>query len=291
MFKQNKSQENNSNSQSPVELSKETKQSILEGLNTRRIANVILTLITLLSVNSLLEPQLVNAQNSIEIQVPQQNNFPSNQNVNGIPTSIFNPSRVNLPPVPNQNTQAPCFTACQPSQQINLPSRPRPTPGQSFPGNIDSNAPLPNNNNQPPRPERPKVTIPNQGNNIERGFVPNFIKPTTGTFTQGYKPFKHEGIDIAGPLGRPIVASERGVVETAGWSDFGLGNMVVILHPDGSRTTYGHNSKLLVVAGQTVEKGATISLMGSTGNSTGPHLHFEITKDERTVDPTSYFRL
>jgi murein DD-endopeptidase MepM/ murein hydrolase activator NlpD len=103
--------------------------------------------------------------------------------------------------------------------------------------------------------------------------------PAQGTFTSGYGwrwGRMHKGIDIANNVGTPIVAAARGRVSFAGWHEGGYGYFVEITHDDGSRTRYGHNSNLLVREGQLVDQGQVISQMGSTGRSTGPHLHFEV---------------
>ncbi|MEM8778505.1 MAG: peptidoglycan DD-metalloendopeptidase family protein [Cyanobacteria bacterium P01_G01_bin.49] len=105
------------------------------------------------------------------------------------------------------------------------------------------------------------------------------IWPSKGVLTSGYGPRwgrMHKGIDIAAPVGTPIVASAPGEVISAGWNSGGYGNLVKVRHPDGSVTLYAHNSRILVRNGQKVEQGQQISEMGSTGFSTGPHLHFEI---------------
>jgi murein DD-endopeptidase MepM/ murein hydrolase activator NlpD len=105
------------------------------------------------------------------------------------------------------------------------------------------------------------------------------IWPSQGTFTSGYGwrwGRMHRGIDIANNVGTPIVAAARGRVSFSGWHDGGYGYFVEITHEDGSRTRYGHNSTLLVREGQQVDQGQVISQMGSTGRSTGPHLHFEV---------------
>ncbi|GAX43051.1 peptidase M23B [Tolypothrix sp. NIES-4075] len=106
-----------------------------------------------------------------------------------------------------------------------------------------------------------------------------YIWPAKGVLTSGFgmrwgRP--HKGIDVANGTGTPIYASADGVIEKAGWNNGGYGNVVDIRHNDGSMTRYGHNSKILVQAGQQVHQGDTIALMGSTGFSTGPHSHFEI---------------
>ncbi|MFM7731910.1 MAG: peptidoglycan DD-metalloendopeptidase family protein [Cyanobium sp.] len=106
-----------------------------------------------------------------------------------------------------------------------------------------------------------------------------WIWPARGEFTSGYGwrwGRMHKGIDVANNVGTPIVAAASGRVTYAGWHDGGYGYLVEITHPDGSISLYGHNSRILVSVGETVEQGHTISQMGSTGRSTGPHLHFEI---------------
>ncbi|MHC5934044.1 M23 family metallopeptidase [Nostoc sp.] len=104
----------------------------------------------------------------------------------------------------------------------------------------------------------------------------NLIWPTQGFISQGFRKYQHEGIDIAGAAGTPIVAAASGIVVKAGWDDWGLGNAITIKHLDGSLTVYGHNRRLLVNKGQQVIQGQIIAEMGSTGNSTAPHLHFEV---------------
>jgi murein DD-endopeptidase MepM/ murein hydrolase activator NlpD len=119
-----------------------------------------------------------------------------------------------------------------------------------------------------------------------------YVWPTRGTFTSGYGwrwGRMHRGIDIAGPVGTPIVAAASGVVVRSGWNSGGYGNVVDIRHPDGSMTRYAHNSRLLVREGQQVRQGQSIAHMGSTGYSTGPHLHFEIhLPGSGTVNPIAY---
>ncbi|MFZ0407244.1 MAG: M23 family metallopeptidase [Cyanobium sp.] len=107
----------------------------------------------------------------------------------------------------------------------------------------------------------------------------SYIWPTRGTFTSGYGwrwGRMHKGIDVANNVGTPIVAAQDGQVSFAGWDDGGYGYLVKITHADGTVTVYGHNSRILVSEGQMVRQGDPISQMGSTGRSTGPHLHFEI---------------
>ena len=97
----------------------------------------------------------------------------------------------------------------------------------------------------------------------------------------------HTGVDISSSKGDPILAAATGVVEYSAYSK-GYGYHVIIDHKNGYRTLYGHSSKLLVKKGELVKKGQTIALVGSTGVSTGPHLHFEIRIGNTPVDPTQY---
>jgi murein DD-endopeptidase MepM/ murein hydrolase activator NlpD len=99
--------------------------------------------------------------------------------------------------------------------------------------------------------------------------------PTSGTITQGYWG-GHPGLDIAGWLGAPIAVADSGHVVAAGWDDTGYGYTVVVDHGNGFQTVYAHLQAYYVEPGDDVAKGQTIAEMGSTGNSTGPHLHFEL---------------
>ena len=115
-----------------------------------------------------------------------------------------------------------------------------------------------------------------------------YIWPAQGVFTSGYGwrwGRLHRGIDIAAPVGTPIVAAAAGTVVGAGWHS-GYGNLVKIEHLDGSVTYYAHNHRNLVTHGQKVKQGEQIAEMGSTGQSTGSHLHFEIhLRDNKIADP------
>lgn len=98
----------------------------------------------------------------------------------------------------------------------------------------------------------------------------------------------HKGIDIARPSNRNILAADNGVVESAGYNNGGYGNKIVINHNNGMKTVYAHLSSIDVKVGQVVEKGSKIGVMGSTGNSTGIHLHFEVYKSGSLENPTEY---
>lgn len=97
----------------------------------------------------------------------------------------------------------------------------------------------------------------------------------------------HSGIDIGADYGTPIAAAQSGTVEYAGWIS-GYGNTVIINHGGGITTLYGHNQSLAVSAGQQVSQGETIAYCGSTGNSTGPHCHFEVRSGGEPVSPYNY---
>ena len=117
-----------------------------------------------------------------------------------------------------------------------------------------------------------------------------FVWPVHGVLTS---PFgwrwgrMHEGIDLAVPTGTPVVAAAAGIVIVAGWMG-GYGNLVVIDHGNGIATAYGHNSSVAVSYGQSVAQGQLISYSGSTGHSTGPHVHFEVRVNGSPVDPLGY---
>ena len=98
----------------------------------------------------------------------------------------------------------------------------------------------------------------------------------------------HPGIDIANDMGTPIRATADGVVSIAGWNSGGYGNMVDIDHGNGVMTRYGHASYVVVSAGQQVKRGQIIAYMGSTGFSTGPHVHYEVRINGQAVDPSGY---
>jgi len=118
-----------------------------------------------------------------------------------------------------------------------------------------------------------------------------FVWPANNHYLSGndYSPTIHPGIDIAAGLGAPIYASDTGVVVFAGLSLYGYGNLVIIDHGNGWQTAYGHLSQINVHCGGAIYQGQVLGLAGSTGNSTGPHLHFEIRSDQYgRVNPWLY---
>ncbi|MET3683848.1 murein DD-endopeptidase MepM/ murein hydrolase activator NlpD [Alkalibacillus flavidus] len=122
----------------------------------------------------------------------------------------------------------------------------------------------------------------------------NFVWPAVGGYvTSTYGPrwgSHHNGMDIAGVSNRTLKAADNGTVVEAGYHSGGHGNRVIIDHNNGYRTLYAHLSSISVSPGQTVRKGQAIGQMGSTGRSTGVHLHLELQKNGRTINPGPYFR-
>lgn len=141
-------------------------------------------------------------------------------------------------------------------------------------------------------PELPPLSVPDQYLPDSSTPFNGYIWPTKGVLTSGYGwrwGRMHKGIDVAAPIGTPIMAAASGEVISAGWNSGGYGNLVKVRHSDGSVTLYAHNSRILVRQGQRVEQGQQISEMGSTGFSTGPHLHFEIHPGGKgAVNPVAY---
>ncbi len=114
-----------------------------------------------------------------------------------------------------------------------------------------------------------------------------FMWPTYGWLTQAYRS-DHRAIDIAAPAGSPVTASDRGVVLRAGWNSQGYGNFVIIDHNIDYLTLYAHMSEIFVQEGEIVAQGQILGTVGSTGNSTGPHLHFEIRDFGRLANPIEF---
>ncbi|HCT64567.1 MAG TPA: metalloendopeptidase [Lachnospiraceae bacterium] len=128
--------------------------------------------------------------------------------------------------------------------------------------------------------------------NVAKTGTGAFKVPVFGSITSrfGYRwGSVHEGVDISGKMGQPIYAADGGKIIFSG-VESGYGNLVKIGHGNGLVTYYGHCSKLLVKVGQSVSKGDQIALIGSTGHSTGPHLHFEVRKNGVPTDPMKYLK-
>lgn len=135
--------------------------------------------------------------------------------------------------------------------------------------------------------DRVEQEVSPQGRPISKGWISSYYGKRTDPVT-GKKAF-HEGIDFAGKGGTEIKAVAAGIVTWAG-KRHGYGNVIEITHGNGLVTRYGHNKENIVTVGDRVAKGQTIALMGSTGRSTGPHVHFEVIKDGKTVNPLKFVK-
>jgi len=138
------------------------------------------------------------------------------------------------------------------------------------------------------KPYEPKTV------NTYAGAVPQGVRgtrsfkwPTIGRITQGYW-YGHRAIDLGAPTGTAVVASDDGFISFAGWTDVGYGYLIVVDHSNGFVTYYAHLSTIYVTVGQAVERGKVIGAVGSTGNSTGPHLHFEVRHHAVQHNPMAY---
>jgi murein DD-endopeptidase MepM/ murein hydrolase activator NlpD len=254
------------------------------------------------------------AQQSGNVVVPvesEANNIPvpvraARQNNIAVPVPVYRPSNASVPiavprpMVPSYSAQ-PIKPEFRANRQANEPINPewsasgnRPSIRVATPPTgVEASASLGDMRGRQVSPDLPPLAAVDRylpravDENTPPPFNPSspsnsttaYIWPAKGTLTSGFgmrwgRP--HRGIDVANSTGTPVYATADGVIQKAGWNNGGYGNVVDIKHPDGSMTRYGHNSKILVQAGQQVRQGETIALMGSTGFSTGPHTHFEI---------------
>ena len=134
---------------------------------------------------------------------------------------------------------------------------------------------------------RIRQITPDAGTVVASG---SFVWPTSGTITQNFY-WYHKGIDIANRAAPDVLAADSGKVVSAGWLDgYGYGNRVIIDHGNGYRTLYAHLQKIYVISGQTVARGGAVGKMGSTGRSTGTHLHFEVSRNGSSLNPLSVLR-
>jgi len=131
------------------------------------------------------------------------------------------------------------------------------------------------------------LITPDAGTVVASG---SFVWPTNGKISQGFA-WYHKGIDIANKAAPGVLAADSGTVIVAGWPDgYGYGNRVILDHGNGYRTLYAHLSSVYVSSGQTVRRGDTIGKMGSTGRSTGTHLHFEVIRSGSYLSPLGILR-
>ncbi|MBI2050562.1 MAG: M23 family metallopeptidase [Parcubacteria group bacterium] len=147
----------------------------------------------------------------------------------------------------------------------------------------------------PPAPARPAAAPSSGLADLGSIFKPApaaagaFNWPTTARrITQYFRGWRHTGIDIGNKTGQPVYAADDGVVTTSGWNSGGYGYYVIIDHGNGIQTLYAHNSKNGVSVGDRVSKGGVIAAIGSTGRSTGPHVHFEVRVNGTRVNPLDY---
>ncbi len=146
----------------------------------------------------------------------------------------------------------------------------------------------------PPAPKASTIT-----SNLRQVFTPaadsgdtRLLWPTSARRITQYYNYGHRGVDIAAPVGTPLYAADDGVVSFSGWNSGGYGYMIILDHGNGLYTRYAHSSRLLVKKGDSVKRGDVIALMGSTGRSTGPHIHFEVMTGSTSnrVNPFDYIR-
>ena len=152
------------------------------------------------------------------------------------------------------------------------------------------------------QPGKWSMQLPQNIAAIDLNSVSSFVLPITGAvISSGFgwrvhpvtgERRMHKGVDFAAPTGTPIFAAADGVVTEAGWTNGGYGNIVELRHSDGSVTLYAHTSRVYVSKGQVVNRGRAIAEVGTTGRSTGPHLHFEVQPDgKNAVDPMDYLQM
>lgn len=141
--------------------------------------------------------------------------------------------------------------------------------------------------------KKSKITISSKMSNEKKNLGISLIKPISGTITSRFgvrssvRVGAHTGLDIAAPKGTAIKAAAAGTVIHAGWKG-SLGNLVIVSHGNGVQTYYGHCSSICVSAGDTVAQGDIVAKVGSTGNSTGNHLHLEIRVNGVALNPQNY---
>ena len=138
---------------------------------------------------------------------------------------------------------------------------------------------------------KPAYTGTNNSSTYIASLGISFVEPVQGMLTSGFgvrRRDNHKGLDIANSMGTPIRAAAAGTVTYAQYNSGGYGNLVIISHGNGVQTYYGHCSKLYVTQGQTVSQGEVISAMGSTGISTGSHLHWEVRINGVAQNPRNY---
>jgi len=199
------------------------------------------------------------------------------------PTAVSQPAKQQQPPT--QQPAAPSATA---------PSMPEAAAPTAEPAPLQATAPAAQQE-APPKATEPKQTemaaIPPEPEPAPR-VSERFLWPVKGKVISNFGPKKgglnNDGINISAPEGTTVIAADNGVVAYAGNELRGFGNLLLIRHADGWVTAYAHNEKLLVKRGEKVKRGQAIAQIGSTGNVSGPQLHFEVRKGTDPVDPLKY---
>lgn len=211
------------------------------------------------------------------------------------PAAEFAATPINVPPAAVNPEWQGKQTETAPAQRIEavttIPEAPQEIAAASREDVVNYNALLRLSVGEVVAPDLPPLASPEEylpGSQVFAGY----IWPAQGTLTSGYGQRwgrMHRGIDIAAPVGTPIFAAAGGEVVSAGWNSGGYGNLVEVRHSDGSLTRYAHNSRIMVRKGQQVKQGQQIAAMGSTGFSTGPHLHFEVhAKGKGATNPIAF---
>ncbi len=133
-----------------------------------------------------------------------------------------------------------------------------------------------------PQPTHPAIYGPSPSGSPVAGIITSRFGPRFHPLSGQWR--SHQGVDVAAGEGTPVIATANGLVSNAGWAG-GYGLLVSLDHPSGWQTRYGHMSRLNVRPGQAVMAGDVIGFVGSTGRSTGPHLHYEIRRNGHAIDP------
>ncbi len=253
----------------------------------------------LIITGAFLGAQTTNAQNSFPtVQTPVANNIlkapvlVANNRANPAPvdaqvwqsmtsigttqTDVFSSDVATISQDGNKISAMPAQNESEASVEIPVPS-PR---TQLIPGQAQIQSPQAVKIDTAPL-SKPTNSIDNTTHQSSSAFIYPLTAPASISSRFGWRTHPltgsrrfHSGVDIAAPSGAPVLATGAGTVVSAGWNG-GYGNAVIIQHSDNQQTLYGHLSKVSVQAGQSIAQGTVIGLVGSTGNSTGPHLHFE----------------
>jgi murein DD-endopeptidase MepM/ murein hydrolase activator NlpD len=228
-------------------------------------------------------PEPENAQNSISSSESPLLIQPSSDGSKKIPTQANSPTPLPIRRPDNLPLETGAIEIPVPAPASNfIPNQHKESNLATAPLNTDNY-----NSDIPATPTNPQLKdqFLNPSTNV------SYAWPVGGVVTSGFGKRwgrLHAGIDLAAAIGTPVQASAPGIVLRSGWVG-GYGKLVEIKHPNGSVTRYGHNSQLMVQAGQEIQQGDVIAMSGNTGRSTGPHVHFEIRPDgKQAVNPITF---